>query len=67
MNSTFGWSVNDLIISPPRWLDNRSNRQRGTIFATRMMINFFSTNLAKYGKVDKENEYLIEAREKYGN
>jgi hypothetical protein len=65
MNSTFGWSVNDLIVSPTRWLDNRSNRQRGTIFATRMMINFFSTNLAKYGKVDKENEYLIEAREKY--
>jgi hypothetical protein len=65
MNSTFGWSINDLIISPSRWLDNRANRQRGTIFATRMMVNFFSTNLAKYGKVDKENEYLIEAREKY--
>ncbi len=65
MNSTFGWSINDLIISPTRWLDNRANRQRGTIFATRMMVNFFSTNLAKYGKVDKENEYLKEAREKY--
>lgn len=65
MSSTFGWSINDLIISPTRWLDNRANRQRGTIFATRMMVNFFSTNLAKYGKVDKENEYLIEAREKY--
>ena len=65
MNSTFGWSINDLIISPTRWLDNRANRQRGTIFATRMLVNFFSTNLAKYGKVDKENEYLIEAREKY--
>ena len=65
MSSTFGWSINDLLISPTRWLDNRANRQRGTIFATRMMVNFFSTNLAKYGKVDKENEYLIEAREKY--
>ena len=65
MNSTFGWSINDLIISPTRWLDNRANRQRGTIFATRMMLTFFSTNLAKYGKVDKENEFLIEAREKY--
>jgi hypothetical protein len=30
-----------------------------------MMVNFFSTNLAKYGKVDAENEYLLEAREKY--
>jgi hypothetical protein len=64
MDSTFGWSVNDLIISPTRWLDNRANRQRGTIFATRMLINFFSTNLAKYGKVDAENEFLKEAREK---
>jgi hypothetical protein len=65
MDSTFGWSINDLIISPTRWLDNRANRQRGTIFATRMMTTFFSTNLAKYGKVDKENQYLKEARETY--
>ena len=65
MDSTFGWSINDLIISPTRWLDNRASRQRGTIFATRMMTTFFSTNLAKYGKVDKENQNLKEAREKY--
>lgn len=65
MDSTFGWSINDLIISPTRWLDNRANRQRGTIFATRMMTTFYSTNLAKYGKVDRENENLKEAREKY--
>jgi hypothetical protein len=65
MSSTFGWSVNDLIVSPTRWLDNRANRQRGVIFATRMLINFFSTNLAKYGTIDAENEFLKEAREKY--
>ena len=65
MNSTFGWSVNDLIISPTRWLDNRANRQRGTIFATRMLTTYFSTNLAKYGKVDAENNDLKEAREKH--
>ena len=65
MNSTFGWSVNDLIISPTRWLDNRANRQRGTIFATRMLVNHFSTNLAKYGTVDAENKDLQEARETY--
>jgi len=65
MDSTFGWSINDLIISPTRWLDNRANRQRGTIFATRMMTNYFSTNLAKYGNVDKENGNLKEAREKH--
>ena len=65
MNSPFGWSVNDLIISPTRWLDNRANRQRGTIFATRMLANFFSTNLAKYGNVDAENKDLKKARETY--
>jgi hypothetical protein len=64
MNSAFGWSVNDLAISPTAWMDNRANRQRGTIFATRMLINFYATNLAKYGKVDAENEILKEAREK---
>jgi hypothetical protein len=65
MNSIFGWSVNDLLISPTRWLDNRANRQRGTIFATRMLTTFFSTNLAKYGQVDAENNDLKEARETY--
>ena len=65
MDSTFGWSVNDLIVSPTRWLDNRANRQSGVIFATRMLTNFFSTNLAKYGTVDAENASLKEAREKY--
>jgi hypothetical protein len=64
MGSTFGWSVNDLWVSPTRWLDNRANRQRGTIFATRMLTVFFATELAKYGTVDAENEWLKEAREK---
>ena len=64
MGSTFGWSVNDLWISPTRWLDNRANRQRGTIFTTRMLMNFYSTHLSKYGAVDTENPHLKEAREK---
>ncbi len=65
LSSPFGWSVNDLLISPTRYLDNRANRQRGVIYATRMLINFFSTNLAKYGTVEAENEMLKEAREKF--
>jgi hypothetical protein len=65
LDSPLGWSVNDLIVSPTRWLDNRANRQKGVIFATRMLINFFSTNLAKYGRVDAENEFLKAAREKH--
>jgi len=64
MSSPFGWSVNDLWISPTSWLDNRANRQRGTIFATRMLVNFYPTHLAKYGSADAENPQLKEAREK---
>ena len=65
LGSTFGWSVNDLWVSPTRWLDNRGNRQKGVIFATRMLVTFFATNLAKYGQVDAENEWLKAAREKH--
>ncbi len=64
LDSTFGWSVNDLWVSPTRWLDNRASRQRGVIFTTRMLAMFYATNLAKYGTVDAENEWLKEAREK---
>jgi hypothetical protein len=64
LDSTFGWSVNDLWASPTRWLDNRGSRQRGVIFASRMLAMFYATNLAKYGTVDAENEWLKEAREK---
>ena len=64
LHSTFGWSGNDLWVSPTRWLDNRANRQRGVIFATRMLVTFYATQLAKYGTVDAENEWLKEAREK---
>lgn len=64
MRSSFGWSVNDLFISPTRWLDNRANRQRGTIFASRLLLSFYATHLSKYGAVDAENALLKEAREK---
>ncbi len=62
--SSFGWSVNDLVIMPTRWLDNRANRQRGVIFATRMLLRFFSTNMAKLGSADPEHPALKECRER---
>jgi hypothetical protein len=65
LDSAFGWSVNDLWVSPTRWLDNRGNRQKGVIFATRMLVTFYATQLAKYGQVDAENEFLKAAREKH--
>jgi nitrate reductase NapE component len=65
MDSIFGWTVNDLIISPTSWLDNRDNRQLGTLFATRLLVGFFSTHFAKVGTAGMENEALKEAREQY--
>lgn len=65
MDSAFGWSVNDLWISPTSWFDNRANRQEGVLFATRMLTNFFSTKLAKYGGAGLENAHLKKAREQY--
>lgn len=65
LNSFFGWSVNDLIITPTAWLDNRSNRQQGVIFATMMFERFFSTQIAKYGKGEGENAHLKKARTTY--
>ena len=65
LNSFFGWSVNDLIICPTSWLDNRSNRQQGVVFATMMFERFFSTQIAKYGTGEGENEHLKKARTTY--
>ena len=65
LNSPFGWTVNDLFIMPTRWLDNRTSRQKGVIFATRLLVNFFSTHFAKYGGATPENEFLKKAREEY--
>jgi len=62
LNSFFGWSVNDLIITPTAWLDNRKNRQEGVVFATMMFERFFSTQVAKYGKGEGENVHLKKAR-----
>jgi hypothetical protein len=65
LHSRFGWTVNDVIISPTAWPDNRDNRQRGVIFATRLLVNFFATNFAKYGGAGAEDEGLKKAREQY--
>ncbi len=65
LHTFFGWSVNDLIVSPTAWLDNRAHRQEGVIFATMMLERFFSTRVAKYGKGEEENIHLKKARTTY--
>lgn len=62
LDSRFGWSVNDLYISPTRYFDRRNSRQMGVIYATRVLAEFFSTDLAKYGQADTEDKYLMKAR-----
>ena len=62
LNSPLGWIANDIF--PATYiLDNKSNRQKGVIFATRMLEEFFSTKLSKYGKNDNENPQLKKIRE----
>ncbi len=62
LDSTLGWTVNDVSIS--KYFDNRENRQKGILFATRMIFTFYSTELSKLGKTDNENELLKTVREK---
>lgn len=62
LNSTLGWVANDIF--PATYiLDNKPNRQKGIIFTTRMLEEFFSTKLSKYGKADNENPHLKKIRE----
>lgn len=61
-NSTVGWLPNDLLISPTSWLDNKKNLQRGIIFATRGVINVYTTNFARSGSGEEINKYLLKAQ-----
>lgn len=61
LKSTFGWSFNDIIFN--RWLlDNRAYRQYGVYHATKFLVDLYSTQIAKLGDSDRENEYLYKAR-----
>lgn len=67
LNSTFGWSANDIFLSPafPYYLDNRAYRQIGIYNATRIMIDVYSRVIAKLGNNDRENENLYRAKTSY--
>ncbi len=61
LSSTFGWSANDIIFNK-FILDNRAYRQYGVYNATKTIIDFYSTDIAKLGNSDKENDDLYSAR-----
>lgn len=61
LNSTYGWSANDILFN--KWImDNRAYRQFGTYVATKMLLDNYSTVIAKLGNSDRENEDLYKAR-----
>ena len=61
LNSTFGWSANDILFN--RFiLDNRANRQFGVYHATRVLMDQYSMHIAKLGANDRESDFLYKAR-----
>ncbi len=61
LDSVFGWSANDIIFNK-YVLDNRAYRQFGVYNATKTILDFYSTDIAKLGSSDRENEDLYSSR-----
>ncbi len=61
LDSPFGWTANDILFNK-YILDNRAYRQYGVYNATKTIVDFYSTDLAKLGNADKENDDLYAAR-----
>ncbi len=64
LDSTFGWSANDFLFNS-YLLDNRAYRQFGVYVSTKVLFDHFSTEFAKLGSADKENDNLYSARMNY--
>lgn len=61
MNSTFGWSFNDIIFNR-FFMDNRAYRQYGVYHATKFLLDLYSLQIAKLGSTDRESDFLYKAR-----
>jgi len=61
LDSPLGWTANDIIFNS-YLIDNRAYRQFGVYHATKVLVDFYSMNLAKLGSNDKESEFLYKAR-----
>lgn len=61
LDSTYGWTANDFLFNK-YMMDNRAYRQYGTYVATKMLLDHYSTVIAKLGNSDRENNDLYEAR-----
>lgn len=61
LNSTFGWTANDLLFNK-YVLDNRAYRQFGVYHATKVLLDQYSMQIAKLGTSDRESDFLYKAR-----
>ncbi len=61
LNSTFGWTFNDIIFNR-FFMDNRAYREYGIYHATKVLLDLYSTQIAKLGSGDRESEFLYKAR-----
>lgn len=61
LDSPFGWTFNDIIFN--RFLmDNRAYREYGIYHTTKILLDLYSTQIAKLGSGDRESEFLYKAR-----
>lgn len=61
LSSFLGWTVND-VFGLQFW-DNRTNRQRGALHASRELLQVLSVAISKLGSIDEEDYRLIKARQ----
>lgn len=61
LNSTFGWTYNDIIFNR-FFMDNRAYREYGIYHATKFLLDLYSSQIAKLGSNDRESEFLYKAR-----
>lgn len=61
LNSTFGWTANDILFNK-YILDNRAYRQYGVYHATKVLMDHYSMQIAKLGTNDRESDFLYKAR-----
>lgn len=61
LDSTFGWTANDIIFNK-YILDNRAYRQFGVYHATKVLMDHYSMQIAKLGTSDRESDFLYKAR-----
>lgn len=61
LDSPLGWTANDFLFNK-YLIDNRAYRQFGVYHATKVLVDFYSMNLAKLGSNDRESDFLYKAR-----